>query len=124
MRLPIVLALALPARAQEAVPIDSYQDPDARERVRLALPRRAAVDTRITRCQVGARERASVRPGAMGFNRLIFRRETAARIDWTADAVPVEMIGASLLDNPLRRDAARGIRGVGTRLYPRIGGGL
>ncbi|MBW3630283.1 MAG: hypothetical protein KY464_13420 [Gemmatimonadetes bacterium] len=97
MRLPLVVALLLcaaPLPAQSVVSSDAYQDPRARELVRLARQRRAAVDTRITSYQTEARERTSVRLTAAGFERLIFRRETAARIHWTPDTVRIEVLGA------------------------------
>ncbi|MEW5930406.1 MAG: hypothetical protein AB1941_23340 [Gemmatimonadota bacterium] len=95
MRLCIVIALllcALPAAAQ--APDDAYRDARARELVRLARARRAVVDTRITGYQVTAHERFSARLAVAGAERLLFRRETAARIDWTRDTVRIEVLGA------------------------------
>lgn len=96
MRLPLLLLLlcALPAAAQDAVPSDAYADARAREMVRLARARRAVVDTRITAYGVTAHERFSARLAVAGVEKLIFRRETAARIDWTRDTVRIEVLGA------------------------------
>jgi hypothetical protein len=109
MRSAAVLALllcALPAAAQD----DAYRDPRARELVRLARARRAVVDTRITGYQVTARERISARMSVMGIEKLLFRRETASRVDWTRDTVRVEVIGA--------REAIPAVRVGAQRLSP------
>jgi hypothetical protein len=93
MRFTVALALlvlAVPAAAQD----DAYRDGRARELVRLARERRQVVDTRITAYHVTARERISARMSIAGTERLIFRRETASRIDWTRDTVRIEVIGA------------------------------
>jgi hypothetical protein len=80
----------VPLVAQE----DAYRDPRARELVRLARERRAVVDHRITAYQVTAHERISARLAVLGTERLLFRRETAARINWNRDTVRVELLGA------------------------------
>ena len=106
MRAAAVLALllcALPAAAQD----DAYRDPHARELVRLARARRAVVDTRITGYQVTARERISARMSVMGIEKLLFRRETASRIDWSRDTVRVEVIGAREVIPAVRAGAER-----------------
>lgn len=106
MRSAAVLALllcALPAAAQD----DAYRDPRARELVKLARARRAVVDTRITGYQVTARERISARMSVMGLEKLLFRRETASRIDWSRDTVRVEVIGAREVMPPVRAGAQR-----------------
>jgi hypothetical protein len=97
MRLLLVLVLlvcALPAAAQVAGQSDAYRDEQARELVRLARARRAVIDTRITGYQVTARERFSARLEVAGAERLLFRRETAAKIDWSRDTVRIDVIGA------------------------------
>jgi hypothetical protein len=97
MRLFLFLTAILcsvPAAAQETVPQDAYRDPAAEELVRLARARRALVDTRITAYQTTAHERFSAHARAAGFERLVFRRETVARIDWSRDTVRVEVLGA------------------------------
>jgi hypothetical protein len=109
MRSAAVLALllwALPAAAQD----DAYRDPRARELVRLARARRAVVDTRITGYQVTARDRVSARMSVMGIEKLLFRRETASRIDWSRDTVRVEVLGA--------REAIPALRAEGQRISP------
>jgi len=109
MRSAAVFALllcALPAAAQD----DAYRDPRARELVRLARARRAVVDTRITGYQVTARERISARMSVMGIEKLLFRRETASRIDWSRDTVRVEVIGA--------REAIPAVRVGAQRISP------
>jgi hypothetical protein len=102
-----LLILAVPAAAQEA---DAYRDPRARELVRLARARRAVVDTRITGYQVTAKERISARLSVAGIEKLLFRRETASRIDWSRDTVRVEVIGA--------REAVPSVRAAAQRVSP------
>ena len=95
MRLLLVLALLSavpPLFAQD--PTDAYADARARDLVRLARARRAVVDTRITGYEVTARERISARLAVAGVERLLFRRETAAHIDWSRDTVRIELLGA------------------------------
>ncbi len=94
-RLPVVALLLLcasPTAAQDALPPEPQDH--ARELLRLARARRAVVDTRITAYQVTAQERFSARLAMAGMEKLIFRRETAARIDWTRDTVRIEVLGA------------------------------
>jgi hypothetical protein len=108
MRFPYFFTLllcALPAAAQTG-PADSYADPGARELVRLARARRAVVDTRITAYQVTARERLSARMAVAGIEKLLFRRETASRIDWTRDTVRIEVLGAREVSPAFRAGAA------------------
>ena len=93
MRLAPLLALlllAIPAAAQD----DAYRDPQARELVRLARARRAVVDNRITAYETTARERISARMTVAGADRLLFRRETSSRIEWSRDTVKIELLGA------------------------------
>ncbi len=89
-----LLLRALPGAAQEPVPADAYRDGGARELVRLARARRATVDTRITAYQATARERLSARVGTAGFDRLLLRRETVSRVEWTRDTVRIQLLGA------------------------------
>ncbi|HEX8276191.1 MAG TPA: hypothetical protein VF615_26365 [Longimicrobiaceae bacterium] len=102
----LLLLCALPATAQIAPPDDAYRDARARELVRLARARRAVVDTRITGYQVTARERFSARMSVAGAERLLFRRETAARIDWSRDTVRIRVLGAREAQ-PLMRAGAQ-----------------
>jgi hypothetical protein len=109
MRLLLVLALlvcALPAAAQVAGAADAYRDEQARELVKLARARRAVIDTRITGYQVTARERFSARLEVAGAERLLFRRETAAKIDWSRDTVRIDVMGAREAQ-PLMRGGAQ-----------------
>ena len=85
-----LLLCAVPAAAQD----DAYRDPRARDLVRLARARRAVVDNRITAYQTTARERISARLTVAGADRLLFRRETVSRIDWSRDTVRIELLGA------------------------------
>jgi hypothetical protein len=102
MRLALLLvlvAVAAPAVAQEGppaegVPADAYRDNRARELVELARARRAVVDTRIRAYEVTARERLSAGLAVARFERLLMRRETAARIEWSRDTVRIELLGA------------------------------
>ncbi|HEX2204751.1 MAG TPA: hypothetical protein VHG91_15695, partial [Longimicrobium sp.] len=118
MRIPILFAL-LALCAVPAVPIvaqnagdDAYRDERARELVRLGRARRAVVDTRITAYEVTARERVSARMAVAGAERLLFRRETAARIQWTRDTVRIEVIGAREAQPLVSAEAQRAAPGV------------
>jgi len=95
LRLPVVALLLLcasPAAAQDTLPPGPRDA--ATELLRLARARRAVVDTRISAYQATAHERFSARLAVAGVEKLIFRRETAARIDWTRDTVRIEVLGA------------------------------
>jgi hypothetical protein len=82
------------AAAESRLSVDAYLDDQAREMVRLARARRALYDSRIQAYTATAVERISVGLRAGIAERLVFRRETAARIDWTLDTVRVEVLGA------------------------------
>jgi hypothetical protein len=111
---------AAPAAAQDTSPppaaaaapqdpaglADAYRDPHARELVRLARARRAAVDRRITAYEVTARERSTARIRLLGIERLLFRRETVSRIAWTPDTVRIAVLGAREVQ-PMIRPGAR-----------------
>jgi hypothetical protein len=92
--LVVLLLCPLEIAGQEAIPADAYGDPRAESLVRLARARRAVVDTRITAYEVTAHERYSVKLVVAGFERLLFRRDVAAQIDWTPDTVRVNVMGA------------------------------
>src|SRR5690606_32785827 len=80
------------AAAQDAT--DAYLDEAARELVRLARVRLQTVDRRIESYATTARERASVSLRAGIAEKLIYRRETATRIEWHRDgAVELEVLG-------------------------------
>jgi len=90
-RMLVLLGLCLllhpaAARAQD----DAYVDAEARELVRLARLRRDDVDRRIETYRTLARERFSVALRAGIAEKLVYRRETATRIDWERDG-PVRM---------------------------------
>jgi len=74
---------------------DAYLDPGARELVRRARERRAAVDQSIRAYRALARERISVGIRALRRERLLYRSETAARIHWRRfGASEIEVLGA------------------------------
>ncbi len=89
MRSLLFLALLL-----TALPAFAQDDARGRELLRLARARRAVVDNRITAYEVTAHERISARLAVLGTERLLFRRETAARINWNRDTVRIELLGA------------------------------
>lgn len=101
-RTPFALALltalllfpSSPVAAQQPPPGDAYLDPGARELVERARIRRATMDTRIRGYEVRADERISAWASLAGRERLIFRRETASQINWSADTVRIEVLGA------------------------------
>ncbi|CAN5706957.1 hypothetical protein BH23GEM10_BH23GEM10_16580 [soil metagenome] len=80
--------------AAAPAPADAYRDEGAREIVRLARERRAMFDSRIQAYSTTAVERISVGLRAGFAERLLYRRETASRIDWTLDTVRIEVLGA------------------------------
>ncbi|MEX1182461.1 MAG: hypothetical protein WEF86_04445 [Gemmatimonadota bacterium] len=80
--------------AARVVPADSYDSERTRELVRQARARRALYDARISAYSATVVERLSVGLRAGLAERLVFRRETASRIDWTLDTVRVEVLGA------------------------------
>ena len=92
----LLLALtALPAAAQE--PGDAYRDPGARALVAAARFRLATVDRAIDRYRVGVRERISAALRVVGSERLLYRRESAARIDWSdGDTVRIDLSDGQL----------------------------
>src|SRR5690606_5106989 len=74
---------------------DAYLDAGARELVRLARERRLTTERSIERYEALARERISFGVRALRRERMIYRRETAARIDWRRDGtVEMEVLGA------------------------------
>jgi hypothetical protein len=86
----------LPAGAQvpAGAASDAFLDDGARELVRAARVRRSMVDMRIRAYEVTAVERLSVGVRAVLGERLLLRRETASRIEWTRDTVRVHVLGA------------------------------
>lgn len=95
------LAMASPALAQTVDPAQgtapfpgAYTDDGARRLVAEARARRALVDTRIERYQVDVTDRFSAHARVAGVERLVLRRETVSRVDWSLDTVRVEVLGA------------------------------
>jgi hypothetical protein len=100
----VVLCLAIihdAAAAQTTLPADAYLDETARELVRRARERRAMVDLRIERYQTTVRERMSAGLRAGIGERLLFRRETVSRIDWTPDTVRIDVLAAREVVPPI-----------------------
>ncbi len=88
-----VLAVAGVLAVQD--PADAYRDAQARDLVEAARVRRRTVDVAIERYRAEVRERISAGLRAAGQERLVYRRESAARIDWRRDGpVQVDVIGA------------------------------
>jgi hypothetical protein len=87
---------AQPLHAQDtAGRSDAYADAGAREIVRLGRERMNTIDRSITRYTATVQERMSAGVRTGGLSRLLFRRETASRIDWrAAGPVRVEVLGA------------------------------
>lgn len=75
---PDTAAVAL----DSALIASAYLDPGARELVQRARSRRETFDQSISSYRVLAKERISVGINALRRERLLFRRETAARIHW------------------------------------------
>jgi hypothetical protein len=82
------------AAGAPVVPADAYADARTRELVQRARTRRAMYDARIRAYSATAVERISASLRAGIAERLVYRRETASRIDWTLDTVRVEVLGA------------------------------
>ena len=80
---PFLLALAVSAQAPQVPdPADTYRDERARELHVRARERRRAVDRSITSYQAIVKERMSAGLRTRLRDRLLYRRETASRIDW------------------------------------------
>lgn len=91
MRLPIAALLF----ALQLGPADAFLDPGARELVARARERRESVDRSLRAYRTLAKEHISVGVRALGRERVLYRRELAARVDWRRDgAVRVEYVGA------------------------------
>lgn len=87
------LTPALPAVAQ--VPVDSYADAASQSLVERARERRGLVDRSISSYRTLSTERVSVGYRLLRRDRLLFRRETAARVHWQRDSViDIEVLGA------------------------------
>jgi hypothetical protein len=91
----------LPAAGRPAVVLDSatlasaYADPAARELLRRARARQDSADRSILAYQALARQRLSVGLSTMRRERLLYRRETAARIHWRRyGPLEIDLLGA------------------------------
>lgn len=89
------------AAAQQATPAEptrwdatAYADGQARDLVRLARIRRSMVDRRIEAYETTVTERMSAGLGMGIGERLLYRRETASRVNWTVDTVRIDVLGA------------------------------
>lgn len=81
---------------------DTFLDPGAREMVRLARERRSMVDRSIRRYEAVALERISAGLQLFARERLLYRRETASRIDWRREGpVRIEVLGAREVAPPI-----------------------
>ena len=101
MLTPLAISLLLQVQQPPAPPsavqerADAYHDAAAREAVTRARAYRHRMDRSITRYEAVSRERISLGLNALRRERLFFRRETAARIDWRRDGITrVEVLGA------------------------------
>jgi hypothetical protein len=93
----VVLVAGTPSVAAAqggAAPADAYVDAESRELVRLARERRLVVDRRITSYEATALERISLGLRMGIGERLLYRRDTATRIEWTPDTVRIAVLGA------------------------------
>ncbi|HSH46367.1 MAG TPA: hypothetical protein VK966_11040, partial [Longimicrobiales bacterium] len=82
-------------RPDSAAMATAYQDHAARELVRLARASRGDTEAALFRYQATMRQRLSVGLRAFRWDRLLYRRETAAHVDWRRDApTRVEILGA------------------------------
>ncbi|HUG40286.1 MAG TPA: hypothetical protein VMM12_07370 [Longimicrobiales bacterium] len=102
---PLILAVLqgapAPADSQPAFRPDSaalataYATAEARELVRQARARRGMIDGSVFRYRAAVRQRLSVGLRALRRDRLLYRRETAAVVDWRRDGpTTVEVLGA------------------------------
>jgi hypothetical protein len=73
---------------------DAYADAAARTLVRDARARRALVDNRIRAYETTATERVSASLRVGFGERLLLRRETASRVEWTRDTVRIHVLAA------------------------------
>jgi hypothetical protein len=84
-----------PPQATSIRQTDAFQDAGAREIVRLGRIRRNTIDRSIERYGATVQERISAGLRAGALERLVLRRETAARIDWNRNGpVRIEVLGA------------------------------
>lgn len=85
---------------------DAYLDDGARRLVEQVRERRSSVDRSIVRYQTTVQERISAGLRTVGRERLLYRRETAGRIDWKREgAITIEVLGAREVVPPVMRGA-------------------
>jgi hypothetical protein len=103
MLLSLVVAFAFQVQAADttkpapsaAAVASAYADAGTRDLVQRARERRDAVDRSIGGYRTLAKARMSIGVRAVGRDRLLYRQETAARIDWRRDGpIRVDMLGA------------------------------
>lgn len=89
-------------RPDTALPTDAYLDPVARKLVAQARARRLTVDRSIREYTTVAQERISAGLRTLGRERLLYRRESATRIDWRRDStVTLEPLAAREVVPPI-----------------------
>lgn len=82
-------------RPDSAAMATAYGDAATRELVRLARGRHGMIDASVFRYRATVRQRVSVGIRALRRDRLLYRRETAAAIDWRRDGPgTVKVLGA------------------------------
>lgn len=76
---------SVPDTAAPAAPRDTFLDPGARELLRRVRVGKESREAAITHYSALARERISMGVRALGRDRLVYRRELAAHVDWRRD---------------------------------------
>lgn len=100
LTLPLLLAVQVgqadpPRRPDSAMIASAYTDAAARRLVEQAREHRRLFDQSITRYRTTGVDRITVGINALRRERMLFRRETAMRIDWRRDnPAQVEVVGA------------------------------
>lgn len=81
--------------ADSAAMASAYADDGAAELVRLARQRREVEDRSVLGYRTLAKEQISLGIRALGRDRMVYRREMAARVDWRRDGLRhIEVVGA------------------------------
>ncbi len=94
-RFAMVLVVGVLAPSPALAQADAYLDAGAAELVRLARERRNTVDRSITRYTTVVQERMTGGLRTPAWDRLLYRRETAGRIDWRRGGpIRIEVLGA------------------------------
>lgn len=100
--LGLALGVVLSVSAVSQQPAGSVRDSAAMALLQAARARRVQVDRRITAYRADVTERVSAGLRVVARERLMFRRDLAARIDWTRDTVRLEVVGAREVLPPIR----------------------